>query len=126
MNGGFGSIQDDADIEGNDEFRLSPGRAIEVDNATVHRLEASNLQPMIDTMWTIVQAVRGVSRTPGYYLRPVGGGDVPSGEALKQLERTSQACARTTVDVRPIVEDAPAMAHCWAQTFGGGVPTSTR
>jgi hypothetical protein len=55
--GGFGSIQDDADIEGNDEFRLSPGRAIEVDNATVNRLEASNLQPMIDTMWTIVQAV---------------------------------------------------------------------
>ena len=68
--GGFGSIQDDADIEGNDEFRLSPGRAIEVDNATVHRLEASNLQPMIDTMWTIVQAVAGVSRTPAYYLRP--------------------------------------------------------
>ena len=28
----------------------------------------------------------GVTRTPQYYLRPQGGGDVPSGESLKQLE----------------------------------------
>ena len=78
--------QDDPDSEGADELRLSPGRLLEVNDANVTRLEAANLAPMIDTMWTIVQAVSGVSRTPTYYLRPVGGSDVPSGEALKQLE----------------------------------------
>jgi hypothetical protein len=121
--GGFGSIQDDADIEGNDEFRLSPGRAIEVDNATVHRLEASNLQPMIDTMWTIVQAVAGVSRTPAYYLRPVGGGDVPSGEALKQLESgLVKRAQERQLTFGQSWEDALEMAYRLAQTFGGGVP----
>ena len=121
--GGFGSIQDDADIEGNDEFRLSPGRAIEVDNATVHRLDASNLQPMIDTMWTIVQAVAGVSRTPAYYLRPVGGGDVPSGEALKQLESgLVKRAQERQLTFGQSWEDALEMAYRLAQTFGGGVP----
>ena len=121
--GGFGSIQDDADIEGNDEFRLSPGRAIEVDNATVHRLEASNLQPMIDTMWTIVQAVAGVSRTPAYYLRPVGGGDVPSGEALKQLESgLVKRAQERQLTFGQAWEDALEMAYKLAQTFGGGMP----
>lgn len=117
--GAFGSAQDDADIEGNDEFRISPGRAIEVDNATIKRLEASNLQPMIDTMWTIVQAVAGVSRTPAYYLRPVGGGDVPSGEALKQLESgLVKRAQERQLTFGQSWEDAFGMAYRLAQTFG--------
>ena len=120
---GFGAIQDDADIEGNDEFRLSPGRAVEVDNARVHRLEPANLQYMIDTMWTIVQAISGVSRTPAYYLRPVGGGDVPSGEALKQLESgiVKRAQERQLVFGQAWA-DVMAMAYRIAQTFGPMLP----
>lgn len=121
--GGFGSIQDDADIEGNDEFRFAPGRAIEVDNANVKRLDAANLQPMIETMWTIVQAISGVSRTPAYYLRPVGGGDVPSGEALKQLESglVKRAQERQLIFGQAWA-DAFAMAYAVSQTFGPSLP----
>lgn len=82
----FGTANDDADLAGTDELRFAPGRAIEVDNATVNRLAASDLSPMIETLWAITSAIAGVSRTPQYYLRPIGGSDVPSGEALKQLE----------------------------------------
>jgi len=120
----FGAVQqDDADIEGNDEFRISPGRAIEVDNATVKRLDASNLQPMIETMWTIVQAISGVSRTPAYYLRPVGGGDVPSGEALKQLESgLVKRAQERQLTFGQAWEDAFTMAYRLAKTFGSDVP----
>ena len=119
----FGSIQDDADIEGNDEFRFSPGRAIEVDNANVKRLDAANLQPMIETMWTLVQAISGVSRTPAYYLRPVGGGDVPSGEALKQLESglVKRAQERQLLFGQAWA-DVMGMAYRVAQTFGPSLP----
>ena len=121
--GGFGSIQDDADIEGNDEFRFAPGRAIEVDNANVKRLDAANLQPMIETMWTIVQAISGASRTPAYYLRPVGGGDAPSGEALKQLESglVKRAQERQLIFGQAWA-DAFAMAYAVSQTFGPSLP----
>ena len=117
----FGGATDDADIAGADEFRLSPGRAIEVDNATVKRLEAANLNPMIDTMWTVVQAISGVSDIPQYYLRPVGG-DVPSGEALKQLE--SGLVARA--EERQLIfgqawEECLLLAYRLAQTFGSVV-----
>lgn len=81
----FGAMDDD-DITGSDELRFSPGRAIEVANAQIKRIEGSNLQPMIDVIWALTAAISGVSRTPQYYLRPIGGADVPSGEALKQLE----------------------------------------
>jgi hypothetical protein len=78
---------------------------------------------MIDTMWTIVQAVAGVSRTPAYYLRPVGGGDVPSGEALKQLESgLVKRAQERQLTFGQSWEDALEMAYRLAQTFGGGVP----
>jgi len=120
---GFGGGQDDADIEGNDEFRLSPGRAIEVENATIKRLEAANLTPMLETMWALVQAISGVSRTPAYYLRPVGGGDVPSGEALKQLESglVKRAQERQLVFGQAWAK-AFELAYRLAQTFGSQLP----
>ena len=114
---------DDSDIEGNDEIRLSPGRLIEVDDATVKRLEAANLSPMLETMRTIVQTIGGVARTPFYYLMPVGGGDVPSGEALKQLESglVKRAQERHLVFGQAW---ADVMAFCYrlALTFGPMLP----
>ena len=119
----FGGATDDADLEGADEFRISPGRAIEVDNATVKRLESANLTPMIDAMWTVVQAISGVSDIPQYYLRPTGG-DVPSGEALKQLESGLVARAQE----RQLIfgqawEDCMMLAYRLAMTFGRMVAT---
>jgi len=121
--GGFGAIQDDADVEGNDEFRFAPGRAIEVDNANVKRIEAGDLSQLIATKDALIQAISGVSRTPAYYLRPVGGGDVPSGEALKQLESglVKRAAERQLIFGQAWA-DAFAMAHRMAQTFGPSLP----
>ena len=116
-------IVDDPDLEGNDELRLSPGRAIEVDDATVKRLEPSNLDPMLNVMRTVVQTIGGVSRTPSYYLMPVGGSDVPSGEALKQLESglVKRAMERQLVFGQSWSE---VMTFCYrlALTFGRNIP----
>ena len=84
--GPIGGGADDDNLEGSDENRIGPGRMFEIEGGTIRRLEAANLLPMLETIWATVEAIGGVSRTPQYYLRPVGGGDVPSGEALKQLE----------------------------------------
>lgn len=84
--GPIGGGADDDDLEGSDENRIGPGRMFEIEGGTIRRLEAANLLPMLETIWAVVAAISGVSRTPQYYLRPVGGADVPSGEALKQLE----------------------------------------
>jgi len=121
--GGFNPIADDANIEGDDELHISPARIIQVDNARVHRLEAANLQPMIETKEAFVQAIAGVSRIPVYYLQPVGGAEVPSGEALKQLE--SGLVKR--VQERQLVfgqawADAMEIAYNIAKTFGAGLP----
>jgi hypothetical protein len=76
---------DDDDIEGADEFNIAPGRMIEVFGGQVKRIEGGNLSGIIAVIDQIMNAIGGVSRTPSYYLHPTGG-DVPSGEALKQLE----------------------------------------
>ena len=78
--------ESDADNEGADEVRLSPARVVETVGADVGRIDAADPTPMIAVIEFFTQAIAGVSRTPTYYLRPVGGSDVPSGEALKQLE----------------------------------------
>jgi hypothetical protein len=84
--GPIGGGADDDDLEGADENRIGPGRMFEIEGGTLHRIEAANLLPMLETIWAVVAAISGVSRTPQYYLRPMGGADVPSGESLKQLE----------------------------------------
>lgn len=78
--------EDDANLEGADEFKIGPGRAMEIFGGKIDRIPASNLDPMIETLWTIVAAIGGVTSTPQFYLKPIIGVDVPSGEALKQLE----------------------------------------
>jgi hypothetical protein len=82
----LGPMASDDDLQGTDEFRIAPGRLLEVSGATVRRIEAANLTPLMDVIWALTAAMAGVSRTPQYYLRPVGGADVPSGESLKQME----------------------------------------
>lgn len=115
----FGQVTDDDDLEGGDELHIGPGRALEVDNARVHRLEAANLASMLDTVWGLVAAISGVSRTPQYYLRPIGGADVPSGEALKQLESglVKRAKARQLVFGQAWA-DVMRLCYRVAQTFG--------
>jgi hypothetical protein len=115
--------QSDADNKDADEIRFSPGRLLEVDDAVVHRIEAANPVPMIAVIDRIEQAISGVSRTPAYYLRPVGGGEVPSGEALKQLE--SGLVRRA--EERQLVfgqswDDVFALAYRVNQTYGERLP----
>ncbi len=76
----------DDDIEGEDEFVVGPGRFQEVFGGSMRQHLPADLKPMIDTVWAFVTAVSGMTRIPQYYMRPVGGSNVLSGEALKQLE----------------------------------------
>lgn len=113
----------DADSEGADEIRVSPGRLLEVDDAHIVRVPSGDLSQLIAVIDRIEQAISGVSRTPMYYLRPVGGSDVPSGEALKQLE--SGLVRRA--EERQLVfgqawEDVFRLAYRVNQAFGQSLP----
>ena len=112
----------DSNLAGSDELRIAPGRILEIESATLRRIEAANLSPMLDVIWALTAAIAGVSRTPQYYLRPVGGGDVPSGESLKQME--SGLVARAIKRQRmwgQTWEDVLRMTMRIADTFGAGV-----
>lgn len=117
------AIESDDDLEGTDELRVGPGRLLEVDAATIHRIEGADLSQLIETIWTLTAAISGVSRTPQYHLRPLGGSDIPSGEALKMLESglVKRAEERQLV-FGQAWEDVCALAYRVAQTFGN-VPT---
>lgn len=120
--GAFPVAEDDEDIEDDDEFIMAPGRALEIDGGRAHRLEIANLTQLIDTIHLIVETISGISRTPQYYLRPVGG-DVPSGEALKQLESglVSRAIERQLIFGQAWA-DVMVMAYKVARTFGPPIP----
>lgn len=114
--------QSDDDLEGADEFRIAPGRMIEISGGTLRRIEAANLLPMLEVIWATVAAIAGVSRTPQYYLRPQGGADVPSGESLKQLESGLVARARKRQRIfGQAWEDVLHLALRVQATFGGGI-----
>lgn len=114
----------DDDKETTDDLRIGPGRAIELwDGTTVTAIPAGDLAQLIDAIRFMVNMIAGVSRTPQYYLMPVGGGDVPSGEALKQLESglVSRANRRTTIFGNAWVETARQMARLYAAMGGRDV-----
>lgn len=113
------SSEDDDDIEGDDEFQIGPGRIIDIFGGTIKRIEAGDLGGMIELIWTLIAAISGVSRTPQYYLKPIGGSDVPSGEALKQLESglINRAVERQLVFGQSW-EDVMTMAMRVARAFG--------
>jgi len=115
-----GSLVDDDDIEGSDEFQIAPGRAIEMFGAHLNRIPGADLTSMMAVIDQLTSAISGVSRVPSYYLRPVGGGEVPSGEALKQLESglVKRAEERQLV-FGQAWEDVFTLAAKLAATFGG-------
>lgn len=110
---------DDEDLDGPDELIIAPGRLLEIDKGTVRRIEPANLSQVIEVIWTLTTAISGVSRTPQYYLRPVGGGEVPSGESLKQLESgiVNRATERHLVYGQGW-QDVMRMAYRVQRTFG--------
>ena len=118
----LGPSSSDDNLSGSDELKIAPGRLMELAGGTLHRIESANLTPMLDVIWALTAAIAGVSRTPQYYLRPVGGGDVPSGEALKQLE--SGLVARAVKRQRvwgQAWEEVLRMTMRIAETFGPGL-----
>jgi hypothetical protein len=117
-NGGL--LTDDDDIEGTDEFRIAPGRAIELFGAHLNRIPGADLSSMMAVIDQITNAISGVSRVPSYYLRPIGGGEVPSGEALKQLESglVKRAQEKQLVFGQSW-QDVFTLAAKLAETFGG-------
>lgn len=112
-------VGSDANLEGDDEFRIGPGRALEIEGGKVHRIEGADLTHLIDTIWTLTAAIAGVSRTPQYHLRPLGASDVPSGEALKMLESglVKRAEERQLI-FGQAWEDVMALAYRVGNTFG--------
>lgn len=122
QNGTFPAVTDDEDIDDEDEFIMAPGRALEIDGGRAHRLEIANLSQLIDTIHLVVETIAGISRTPQYYLRPVGG-DVPSGEALKQLESglVSRAIERQLIFGQAWA-DVMVMAYKVMRAFGPTIP----
>lgn len=76
---------DDDDLEGDDENRIGPGRMFHI-AGVLKRLEAANLDPMLNVVWALVAALSGVSSTPQYRLKPIGVSDNVSGETLKVLD----------------------------------------
>jgi len=72
-----------------DDFAVGPGRLLMLyENAAFQAVRAGDLKPLIDTLQTLVSSMGKITRTPQYYLWQSGnwGDDVPSGEALKQME----------------------------------------
>ena len=116
-------VSDDDNIEGSDEFIIAPGRLLEIFGGTINRIDAANLEPMIKAIWSIVDAISGLSRTPQQFLRPFPGIDVPSGEALKQLE---SGLVKKAEERQLLFGEAWAevmtLAYRVARTFGQGIP----
>lgn len=79
------STPDKADDE-EPGLEIAPGRYVELYGGTLNQIQAADLGPMLETMWSIVSAMSATSNVPQYRLKPIGGSDVPSGESLKQLE----------------------------------------
>lgn len=116
-------VTDDDDLEGSDEFIIAPGRLLEIFGGEIKRIDAANLEPMIKAIWSIVDAISGLSRTPQQFLRPFPGIDVPSGEALKQLE---SGLVKKAEERQLLFGEAWAevmtLAYRVAHTFGQGIP----
>jgi hypothetical protein len=83
-----GAPTDDDDLT-SDDIKIAPGRLLELfEGATMNAIRAGDLVQLIQTLQTIIGAIGKTTRTPQYYLWQSGnwGDDVPSGEALKQME----------------------------------------
>ena len=118
-----GGAESDADLEGADEQRISAQRLIEVDDGTVDRIQPGDLSQLIATIDRTEQAISGMTGIPMYYLRPVGGSEVPSGEALKQLESRLVALVQELqLMYGQSWEDVFKVAYAVNQAFGPSLP----
>lgn len=77
---------DDANLEGDDEIHIAPGRAAEVWDASVKRIDAADLSSMTDAIWALTMAVSSASKVPHQQFRPFSSTANLSGETLKQIE----------------------------------------
>lgn len=116
-----GAADNDANIQGEDELRIAPGRALAIYGGRIDRLSGANLQNLIDTVWAVASALAAVARLPEHQVRPQRGTDFPSGEALKQ----SESGLVKKVEERQLMfgqswADVMALAHRVDQTFGVG------
>ena len=120
-------IEDDDDLADSDEFRIGPGRAIELFGGKLHRIEGADLDSMIKVVWSLTSAVASVSRLPQHELKPFSGVDFPSGEALKQAESglVSKAEQRQLVFGQSWA-DVMALALRVQEAFGDAPPSLPR
>ena len=87
--GPAGAAPTNDDEATDDDIQIAPGRLLELfEGATMNAIRAGDLKQLIETLQTIIGAIGKTTRTPQYYLWQSGnwGDDVPSGEALKQME----------------------------------------
>jgi hypothetical protein len=118
--------ESDANLEGTDEFKIAPGRLLEIFGGEIRRIEGANLDPMINLLWTIVSAIGGVTSMPQYFLRPIMGVDFPSGEALKQMEAGLVMRAKERMlEFGESWEEVMALAIRINATFGNRGPLPT-
>lgn len=85
MGGGASTALAD-DEEEDVALKVRPGALLEIEAAEVGKLPADDVGAMMELPQSIITAIAGASRTPQYYLKAIGGAEVPSGESLKQLE----------------------------------------
>jgi len=118
-----GAVTDDDD-ETTDDLRIAPGRIIELgDGAKITNIPPGDLSQLLKAIDSITGFIAASTRTPQYYLRPFGGADVPSGEALKQLESAlvSRATERQAQFATSWVEALRVGARLWLAMGGGGL-----
>lgn len=118
-----GGAQSDADDTGDDEVRVSPFRLMEVDDGSIVQIEPGDLMQLIAMVNWLLQSISGMANIPIYYLRPVGGSEVPSGESLKQLESALVAFIQELQLIfGQAWEDVFGIAYVVNQAFGPTLP----
>ena len=114
----------DEDDETADDLRIAPGRIIELgDDATITTIPPGDLSQILKALNAVTGFIAASTRTPQYYLQPFGGSDVPSGEALKQLESAlvSRATERQAQFAASWVEAMRVGARLWLAMGGSGI-----
>ena len=120
----LGASLSDEDDETADDLRIAPGRIIELgDDATITTIPPGDLSQLLKALNAVTGFIAASTRTPQYYLQPFGGSDVPSGEALKQLESAlvSRATERQAQFAASWVQAMRVGARLWLAMGGSGI-----
>ena len=123
-----GGATDDPD-ETSDDLRIAPGRLLELgDGAKVTAIPPGDLAQLLKALDSVIGFIGASTRTPQYYLRPFGGADVPSGEALKQLESAlvSRAKERQLQFGGAWVEAVRVATRLWLALGGSGLDPAAK